>query len=806
MRYIVTIIFILQTAITFGQIKQTAALSIKGTVKGVIIDSLDKSPLQFANVTLHKIKDSSFVTGTSSGTTGEFIIPNIQDGSYFIKISFIGYKNLIVSNIKLSKDNIVFNTGNVGLVKDIMMTAENVVVGERANTEFHLDKKVVNISQNLSASGGSAVDVLQNQPSIQVDANGNLTLRGNGNFTVMVDGRPSALQGTDALRKIPANIIDKVELITNPSAKYDAEGVSGIINIITKKNNVSSASGIFNAGVGAKDKYNGDFNVNYRTPEYNFAFGSDARRGNYSTDVILSRLLDNNSGVNTKMSMTNRRDNYGVRFSYDRYFTSDLSCGITGEVGYMNLNSRISNYNSLSGFSGNPTELYSTTKDQQTIIVRYINGSFNLAKTFVPKVNDISFDVTFTALNMPTNQKTFESAFYSDNSKKDYNKGQEVGNSRYDSRIRLNYKHKFGEAATFETGLQANLFYKNTDLKYKTFNSVSHTFIFDPLSAYSYNFRNNVFAGFATYTDNLIGFDYQLGLRVEYTDRLVKEVTSSNNFSYGKLHYFPSLSISRNLGNEQQLQFSYSRRIRRPFDQELIPYSFFSDSYSQIIGNPDLVPSFTDSYELNYQNSFGPVYFSAQMYLRKTVDEIEQYQMVDNKGKTFLIFRNIINNTAIGSELSASISAAKWLKIDPAINLYDLKKESLPAYGIAASNTFQWDSRLTTSVILETGTRLQCNINYFPKSTMGQGDMKPFTMIGFSLRQEFMEKKLVATFSAQNLFKQLKYDFNTNGIGFKSNLHIVPETPFFNLSLSYNFNNYKQQRPEGVNVDVKTGF
>lgn len=806
MRYIFTAIFILYTAISFSQTKQTAALSIKGTVKGVIIDSLDKSPLQFANITLHKVKDSSFVTGTSSGITGEFIIPNLQDGSYFIKISFIGYKNLIVSNISLSKEKNVFNMGNIALIKDVMMTEENVVIGERANTEFHLDKKVVNVSQNLSAAGGTAVDVLQNQPSVQVDANGNLTLRGNGNFTVMLDGRPSALQGTDALRQIPANIIDKIELITNPSAKYDAEGVAGIINIITKKNTLSSASGIFNVGAGAKDKYNGDFNVNYRAPEYSFTFGSDARRGNYSTEVTLSRLLDNNSGVNTKMNMLNRRDNYGVRFSYDRFFTSDFTCGITGEGGYMSLNSGINNYNNLSGFGGNPVELYSTTKDQQTIIVRYINGSFNLSKTFVPKVNDISFDITFTALNMPSSQKTFESAIYSDNSQKNFNKGQEVGNTRYDSRIRLNYKHKLGESATFETGLQANLFYKDTDLKYKIFDFSSGTFIIDPLSAYSYNFRNNVFAGFATYTDNLIGLDYQLGLRLEYTDRMVKEIKTSNNYKYEKMHYFPSLSVSKNLGNEQQVQFSYSRRIRRPFDQELIPYSFFSDSYSQIIGNPDLVPSFTDSYELNYQNSFGPVYFSAQMYLRKTVDEIEQYQMVDDKGKTFLIFRNIINNTAIGSELSASISAAKWLKFDPAINVYNLKKESMPEYGITGSNTFQWDSRLTASVILETGTRLQCNINYFPKSTMGQGDIKAFTMIGFSVKQEFMEKKLVATFSAQNLFKQLKYDINSNGIGFKSNLHVVPETPFLNLSLSYNFNNYRQQRPEGVNVDVKTGF
>jgi outer membrane receptor protein involved in Fe transport len=805
-RYIFTIVFILYTTITFSQTKQTAALSIKGSVKGVIIDSLDKSPLQFANITLHRIKDSSFVTGTSSGVTGEFIISNLQDGKYFIKISFIGYKNLTVSNIALSKEKNVFNTGNIALIKDVMVTEENVVIGERANTEFHLDKKVVNVNQNLSAAGGTAVDVLQNQPSVQVDANGNLTLRGNGNFTVMVDGRPSALQGTDALRQIPANIIDKVELITNPSAKYDAEGVAGIINIITKKNSLSSASGIFNAGVGSKDKYNGDFNVNYRAPEYSFTFGSDARRGNYSSDITLSRLLDNNSGVNTKMNMLNRRDNYGVRFSYDRFFSSDLTCGITGEGGYMNLNSGINNYNSLSGFGGSPAELYSTTKDRQTIMVRYINGSFNLSKTFIPKVNDLSFDITFTALNMPSSQNTFESAVYSDNSKKDFNKGQEVGNTRYDSRIRLNYKHKFGETATFETGLQANLFYKDTDLKYKTYDFSAQTFIIDPLSAYSYNFINNVYAGFATYTDNLIGLDYQLGLRMEYTDRTVKDITKSNNYKYEKMHYFPSLSVSKNLGNEQQLQFSYSRRIRRPFDQELIPYSFFSDSYSQIIGNPDLVPSFTDSYELNYQNSFGPVYFSAQTYLRKTVDEIEQYQVVDEKGKTYLIFRNIINNTAIGSELSASISAAKWLKIDPAINLYNLKKESMPAYGIEGTNTFQWDSRITAAVILESGTRFQCNVNYFPKSIMGQGDMKSFTMIGFSVRQEFMEKKLVATLSAQNLFKQLKYDFNAKGIGFTSNLHVVPETPFINLSLSYNFNNYRQQRPEGVDVDVKTGF
>ncbi|MDP4115796.1 MAG: outer membrane beta-barrel family protein [Bacteroidota bacterium] len=806
MKYLVTVIFVLFTATSFGQTKQTAALSVKGSVKGIIIDSLDKNPLQFANITVHRVKDSGFVTGTSSGITGEFLIPNLQDGSYFIKISFIGYKNLIIPDIIISKDRNEFNAGKINLVKDVMITQENVILGERVNTEFHLDKKVVNVSQNLAAAGGTAVDVLQNQPSIQVDADGNLTLRGNSNFTVMVDGRPSALQGTDALRQIPANIIDKVELITNPSAKYDAEGAAGIINIITKKNEISTTSGIFNTGVGAKDKYNGDFNINYRAPEYSFTFGSDARRGNYSNDITISRLLDNNSAVNTKMNMLNRRDNYGTRFGFDRNVSSDFIYGITGSGGYMEYTTRMNNSNALSGFGENPAELYSLTKELHKIIVRYLNGSFNLTKTFTPKVNDISFDINFTALNMPNNQKTNEHAVYSDNSQKDLIKGLDVGNSRYDSRIKLNYKHKLGEAASFESGLQVNLFYKKTNLTSKNYNFADQVWVIDPASSCNYNFRNNVFAGFATYTDKIIGFDYQAGLRMEYTDRILSQLTTNNDFKYARMHYFPSLSISRGLGNEQQLQFSYSRRIRRPYDQELNPYPFFSDSYSQIVGNPELAPSFTDSYELNYQKSFSAVYFSIQTYLRKTKDEIEQLQVVDNNGKVYLIFNNIINNTAIGSEISAGITAAKWLKIDPAINLYNLNKESMPKYGIESSNLFQWDSRLSVSVILETGTKFQFDINYFPKSIMGQGDIKAFSLINFSVRQEFMEKKLVAVLSAQNLFNQLKYDIYTTGVGFKSNLHMVPEAPFINLSLSYNFNNFKSRNVEQVDVNVNSGF
>ncbi len=316
--YVVFVLIILNSTL-ISELKAGEVFK-EGIIKGSIIDSIEKTPLPFANITLHKQNDSSYVSGTASGLNGEFILTNVVEGNYYLKISFIGYSSKILGNLNISAADREYNIGQVPLAKDAIELNETQVVGERTAEELHLDKKVINVSQNLNAAGGTALDVLQNQPSVRVDPDGTVYLRGSSNFTILVNGKPTVLQGSDALRQFTANQIENIELITNPSSRYDAEGSAGIININLKVQKDYSLSGILNVNSGTGDKYNGDFTINYNVNDLNLNAGLDYRDNMFTNNQQITRtsILGNTEFINnSKVDIRNKRRQYSFRSGID---------------------------------------------------------------------------------------------------------------------------------------------------------------------------------------------------------------------------------------------------------------------------------------------------------------------------------------------------------------------------------------------------------------------------------------------------------------------------------------------------------
>lgn len=790
------------------QVASASRLNGQGIIVGKVLDAASKSPIEYASVMLMDKQNGQMVTGMASDKNGEFALKSIPNGSYNLSVLFVGFKKKIVNDISISDASPVVNLKEIVLLGDAVQMKETEVVTEKSAVEFKIDKKVVNVSQNLAAAGGTAVDVLQNQPSVQVDANGNLTLRGNGNFTVMVDGRPSVLTGTDALRQIPANIIDNIEIITNPSAKYDAEGITGIINIVTKRTGNTNMNGMANAGVGSRDKYNGDFNFNYRTDDYNIMVGGDARRSNNFQDAGGSRNTTNSYSVKTDVGIANRRDAYTFRLGYDSFFDQQTTLAFTAMYGYVNVNSYSFTTNDVALQSNSSFIPSSTTKDYRTYQAKYVNGSLNFTHNFIPKVSSLVFEATFTTLDLPSDQNTYENFYASPINTNAFSltQGLDNGTTRKDSRIKLNYSHKFTDKQVLEAGVQGTLYYKDMDLKYRTLNNATQVWQINNLLSNSYDYRNNVYAAFVTYSDQLLGLDYQAGLRLEGTDRKLDLLTTNNQFKYSKVHLFPTLNISAKLTEDQQMQFSYSRRIFRPGDGQLNPFEFYSDTYTVIKGNPYLLPSFTNSLELNYQKTFKDVFLTVQTYLRQTEDGIEQTQQIDQNNRFNLTFDNSMNSTAIGAEISANISVAPFFKLDPAVNLYNFHNDANAKYSVKADDNFAWNARLTTTLMLSAETRIQFFTNYFGKQFTSQGEIKPFSIIGATVRQEFFDKKLIATLSAQNLFDQTKFQVLSKGGNFASTFYAVPEAPVFNLTISINLNNFRRRTSERVDINEGQGF
>jgi hypothetical protein len=249
----------------------------KTVIKGIVLDEKTQTPMEFANIAVYDKTDSTLVSGGITDENGQFEVSGIGFGEYYLVANFVGFKKTDVANILLDEDNPSVDLGKIELNPSAVELGSVDVVADKAQVEFKLDKKVVNVSQVISAVGGTAVDVLENTPSVQVDIEGNVTVRGSSNFTVLIDGRPSALSGSEALRQIPSSAIENIEIITNPSAKYEPDGQAGIINLVMKKNSLNGLSGIVNASIGSRNKYRGDFTLNYRTEKFNYFVGADWR-------------------------------------------------------------------------------------------------------------------------------------------------------------------------------------------------------------------------------------------------------------------------------------------------------------------------------------------------------------------------------------------------------------------------------------------------------------------------------------------------------------------------------------------------
>ena len=776
-------------------------------IKGVVIDSTSAAVLPFANITLHNNSDSSFITGVSSGTDGAFTLNNISEGGFYLKVSFVGYDTKYIPSINLNNNKSQLDLGKILLAKTPYEISGAEVVGEKVSEELHLDKKVINVAQNQNVQGGTALDVLQNQPSVRVDPDGTVYLRGSSSFNVLVNGKPYPLQGADALRQISANSIENIELITNPSSKYDAEGSAGIININLKVQKDMSMSGILNLNSGTGDKYNGDFSFNYNVDKWNLTSGLDYRN-NTNTNVQdiqrYSSINDQNLYNRSLININNTRKQYSLRAGADYNADEQNILGLSLGIGFVDV---LSSLNTQVVNQTPENSEYTQIQNQQKIPVSFINSTITYQYKFTPNVNDLNFEVTYNYVDLTNEQNTVE--YLSD---ENFNSLDEVlsntiytnDSKRNDGRAKLNYKHKLGEVTTFESGLQTNFAFRDFDLTNKIYDESLNEYLIDPALTNSFYLKNNVYAGFISFNSEIEGFSYMLGLRGEYMDRFLNQKTLSETYSLEQMDYFPSINISRKI-DDHQLQLGYSKRINRPNDNMLNPFAFYSDPNITISGNPALMPEYIDALELNYQKMYGSVFVSAQTYYRKSEDSFSQTFAVDTTGKLNITFNNYGSSDVYGAEISTSFPVAEIFKFDPSVNLYQTHLDGIINGESIIKDFFNWSARLNATVNFSADTRFQLSANYM-KYVDAQSESDPFMAISASLRQDFFDKTMSLTLQARNLFHASDMNFSTTGSNFYGVANIKPESPVFTLLFSYNFNNFKRSQRQGENIDIPTGL
>lgn len=765
-----------------------------GQISGQIIDGSTNEQIEYATIALYHKKTKEISGGTISQKNGKFYLEKLKPGKYQVKISFMGYEDETIEEVMIKMDEPIVNLHKIKIRPNMQNLEEVVIDGSAPRIDYRIDKKVINVSKQITSISGSAVDVLENVPSIKVDIEGNVSLRGSTGFTVLIDGRPSVLDANDALQQIPASTIDNIEIITNPSAKYDPDGTAGIINIITKKNKLQGFSGIVNTNLGLDNKYGGDFLVNYKKRNLNVFFGADynvrnhpgtsySLRDTYKNDIIYRTVMD---GVNGR-----ERTMWGFKAGGDYSLGSNDIIGLTFRFGDRKMNGKtISSYDEWM-----IPELVHNLYENRDLSERggqFYSAAANYQHKFEKKGHDVKAE--FSASNRDfkdnsTNELTDENGFVVDGKI-----NTETGPS---SRVRgkVDYTLPVGEKGKFEAGFQTRFSNSEDNTELKELNI--ETGEYEVQSEYSNKttYKRNIHSIYSTFGNEMGNFGYQAGLRGEYTYRDIISKATEEQFGIDRWDFFPTIHLSYQLPKDHQMMASYTRRIQRSRGWYLEPFITWVDAFNVRQGNPDLQPEYIDSYEMGYLKKIGKTnMISLEGYYRVTHNKVERVQSVYQDNVMLSTIENVGKDYSLGLEMMFSFQVFKWWDTDLMGDFYKYRVEGVLYDEDFSNSSNNWSSRFNNTFNIRKGTKFQINSMYNGPTVTAQGKREGYYMVNAAIRQDFLDKKLSAVLQVRDVFSTAKMEMTTTGPDFYNYREFTRDAPVVTLSISYKFNNYRADR------------
>ncbi|HRP94194.1 MAG TPA: TonB-dependent receptor [Ignavibacteriaceae bacterium] len=775
-----------------------------GTVTGKVLDFESKHIIEYANIVLLSTKDSSLINGTITDVNGIFNLSKIKPDKYLLEVRFIGYETEKF-DIDINPNNLVIDLGEITIKPSALELGDVVVQGERSPVSYQIDKKVIDVDKIQTVISGNAADVLQNVPSVTVDIEGNVSLRGSTNFTVLIDGRPSIMSAQDALQQIPASSIQNIEIITNPSAKYNPEGTSGIINILLKKNENLGLSGVMNANAGLKDKYGGDFLFQYRTNDLVYILGMDYNKRIFpGTSNSENRYITSNSTsyINSNGDSEWGRIGFGVRAGIEYNITENDFFNFTARYGTREgKQNSILNYIEGSSISI-PVLSYKNFSDRSRE-GKYGGTNLTYIHNFGSKGHEVKSEFNFRYND--GDESTLTKALSNDLILKG-KKTTEFGPSR-DFEVKIDYTLPFTDERKFEAGYDAEIENSDDNNSFYLFDSLSYDFQFQKQFSHDVKYLNNDQALYATYTDQFGDFGIQGGFRAEYTFRTISLLDINAESKINRWDYFPTLHTSYKFSEGTQMMASYTRRIQRPRGWELEPFLTWIDANNVRVGNPDLLPELIDSYETGIQTYIGKVSLSVELYHRVTNNKIDRvrsvYPETENVSLNSVI--NIGKDFSTGSELMMIFDPIEFWNVNAMANLYNYRIEGVLYNQPFERQSFNWNARLNNMFKISQSTQLQINVNYNSPGVSSQGTWKGFFTTDLSVKQDLFEKLLSLTLQIRDLLGTAKFEYSSSGPDFYSYNYFERESPMIMLSAKINFNNYKAKRENGQMDNQNTG-
>ena len=782
----------------------TAQAQDTGTVSGKIIEKSNNAPISYATVS---IKDNGkVVSGVNTDDNGDFTIKNLALKNYTIEIQYIGFRKYIGSVIL--SDNKKSATVNVSLEEEATQLKGVNIVAERSTIEQKIDRKVINVGKDLTTAGASASDIMNNIPSVNVDQDGKLSLRGNENVRVLIDGRPTNLDPAQLLKQIPSTSIKKIELITNPSAKYNPEGMSGIINIVLHKNANTGFNGTYSGGItfGQTAKYNQSLDLNYKTGKVNFFGNAGNNFGTHFNDGFIAK---NDNTITQDLNISNGDDSYLYKVGMD-YFIDDhntLSFYTTQNkaTGLGFVNTDIDYINSPEGISN----MYQKSKYQGP----NKTGTYNLAykHIFKKEGHTLDFEGNYSDTEETQNASFDTETTKTDNTSSSIAYNDFIHDERKLSTFNVDYANPLNEKTTLEAGAEARI--TRSENNYNTDNPLA------PFAVSNYTYDTDIYSAYVTFGQKFTKFSYQVGARFESYKVAANFNHGFEKFNDDYITLYPSAYLTYNLNEKNTLQLSYSRRVDRPSLEQTKPIREFSTPLVTSFGNPELRPQFTNSVELNYTKTLEKGSFTTGVFVRSINDQISRVIKPDesdpNGNKQILTFTNYDHNTAYGFEVSFNYKITKWWDIQPSIDFSSINQQGVVFIYDETQNPKNIAKERTVTVAAFNGRmnsnfkatkRLSFLLFGFYRSPVEdiQQERKEMYKMDIGTRYTLLDNKMNLSLRFNDVFNTMKYAFDTQ-YPYPQSGQFTWESQTVYLGLTFNFgggkikNLERKQREDNTN-------
>lgn len=798
------------------------------TITGKVIDKDTKAPLEYATVTFFSKKENKIVDGCVTDINGEFSIKVSKD-LYNITIEYISYKKITISNKKIDSN---VNLGTISLEIDYASLGEVEIIAEKTTVEIKLDKKIYNIGKDLTTAGGTVSDALNNIPSVSVDVEGSISLRGNENVKILINGKPSAMAGfgdSNVLSQLPAEAIERVEVITSPSARYDAEGTAGILNIVLRQKETLGFNGSINLTLGNPDNVGVSANLNYRTEKFNLFSNIgfryfNAPRNSFNDTKYFDRVVDGvvtapeYERIKEDQKVTRLNRNYNASTGIEYFLSKKTS--LTGSVFYRygeDADLSLNNSERLNGGSIVEKTLRSEKQDES-------GDNYQVALNYISKFNDEGHELTadFQYEKGSEDQSTYINENYVITNETDPEPFQKENvfsvEDENEYLFQVDYVLPMSENSRFEAGYRGNFSNDKNDYLLQQEDINTGNFFVNDTITNVFDYTENVNALYTQYGTKFGQFSFLLGLRLENTQlkgnidsRLTNEDLEAafgfpidTQFNNNYLGLFPTINLIYNLAgdsedSEENISIGYNRRINRPRNWFINPFPSRSSRTNVFQGNPNLNPAFASAFDIGYLKRWDKLTLTTSVYYQHETDSFERVE--ENTGQQTSdgidIIRtipvNLSTNKRAGGELGIMYNPEKWLRLNSSFNFFQFEKEGeFNGVDYGTKNT-SWFGRFSSKISFPSSIDWQTNMNYFGPNANAQSETKGIFSIDLALSKEIFNNSATISLNVRDLLNSRKRNTLTVTEFFERENESQWRQRQINLSVIYRFNQQKQR-------------